>query len=166
MMGVLSNFYENSRRYSKAKVNHRCQRRGSGDFLRCYWVAVYAYIIIFYSMFPLRCRRRCYNCFIASPELLLPAINYRRCCCYWGFINVCVVFTGESHGFDENSEQVCQRHRRLVIAGESTWTAIILLKSSIFFWWRVHFLLTHFCLSSKHPETFPLKNENFFWFKH
>ncbi len=66
-MGTISNFYENSRRYSKEKVNRRCQRYRRRKFFhilfRFYGVAVYTHKLIFLNkMLTLRQSEADFHC--------------------------------------------------------------------------------------------------------
>ncbi len=92
-IGATSNFYGNSRRYSKVQVDHLCVSITPAMcfriLLRCFLVAVYIHIMIFYlcsfrgvgklMSLQLVHARVVYTTDKLSPASLLSAINYCRC---------------------------------------------------------------------------------------
>ncbi len=110
-MGVISNFYENSRRYSKANVNHWCQRHRwkMQNFLRfevfSYFVemllgcCLHLCIVILYLMFTLRCRQVDFVANVSlpvslftgdklSPMYTIPSINTKLQISPWVFVKI------------------------------------------------------------------------------
>jgi hypothetical protein len=84
-------FYQNSQRYPKVEVNHRCQQHQQKMTKFLYrkvfpffgdTIAVYTHMMTFYLMFTLRCRQTVFVASISLPVLLTLAINYCRCCWY------------------------------------------------------------------------------------
>jgi hypothetical protein len=69
--------------------------------------------MIFYLVFPLRCRQADIVATISSPMSLTPVINYCRCCCYRQKSHIWC------HGIDENlsqglSNHKCQPHQQII----------------------------------------------------